>query len=228
MQGPCARCVLYMLFTLAASLPLWWSVFRYLMKGKLHNPAKSAYLQRERRVIANSMSVTLFPLRFQQSTQLPSYFVFVDAIFFSCLEASFHFSLFFLKRQIAQCLQWHRHRFPSVDLKREVACDLRSNSEKAGLCVCTRVYLCICFYSRTCLGSKLQEDLYRRKPPTVKGPSNFLVGCWGLSGLCRRTLTLMPRLGDNIDKVIPVQPEPAVDSEICYAFKCFNWKSCFR
>lgn len=148
--------------------------------------------------------------------------------FFSCLEASFHFSLFFLKRQIAQCLQWHRHRFPSVDLKREVACDLRSNSEKAGLCVCTRVYLCICFYSRTCLGSKLQEDLYRRKPPTVKGPSNFLVGCWGLSGLCRRTLTLMPRLGDNIDKVIPVQPEPAVDSEICYAFKCFNWKSCFR
>lgn len=31
-QGTCARCVLYMIFMLAISLPLWWSIFRYLVK----------------------------------------------------------------------------------------------------------------------------------------------------------------------------------------------------
>ena len=50
------------------------------------------------------------------------------------------------------------------------------------------------------------------------GDRQLLAWGSGLLGQCRRAESLMPRLDGNhdVDKVTPVQPGPAVDSEISY------------
>lgn len=61
---------------------------------------------------------------------IPIVHVFILSFLKKHLEASFHFSVYFLERQIARVFSDTGVGFPTAELKEEVACDLRSNFEK--------------------------------------------------------------------------------------------------
>ena len=92
------------------------------------------------------------------------------------------------------------------------------------MCVC--VCVCVCLFSLKKLHI-LEVDLHGRRPPIVKrGQATFGPGVGSL-GQCRRAETLMPRVdGDHdVDKVTPMQPRPAVDSEISCPCQCLTGNS---